>query len=559
MQVQEDKPMLAPLTQWLNFISDENSFNQHMGIFYGSDEGLLRERRRAFLRLLEAASNTLGLSKNVFLVRAPGRLNLMGRHIDHRGGIVNPIGLSVELIAAVAPRNDDIINAHNVEMQKYTPRQFRISESLPPRKLSSISEWDSWTMDQVEDRQRRGEPLHWTDYIKGAAVMLQEHFRANDGSLKPMLRGMDIVVYGDVPPSAGLASSSALFMLASEALVAINRLSLEHEEFIRLCGYGEWYVGTRGGAGDHAAIACAKAGYVSHITTNPFSISYSPFPKGHKIIVFHSFEVAHKAGNARDIFNQRVACYEFGFMLILEQHSELRSVLNKFSDINPQAIGSTSEVYRLILSLPVRASLKWILNRLSPSWQERAMKIASMHTFQKGGYPIRGVCLFGVSECERSRRAVKALREGHIEEFGLLVNISHDGDRVAKMDKSGRMRSYSSPCDDAYILRLIGACEGSRGEVSHGAELWRQPGSYRCSTVSIDFMVDVAKSVDGVLGAQLCGAGLGGCIMALARDDSVQNLIDVMSRRYYEPRGLEPCYVVATPTAGSCIVTMPPR
>jgi galactokinase/mevalonate kinase-like predicted kinase len=136
------------------------------------------------------------------------------------------------------------------------------------------------------------------------------------------------------------------------------------------------------------------------------------------------------------------------------------------------------------------------------------------------------------------------------------MNISHDGDRVAKMDKRGCMRKYESRCDDAHLKRLIKRCERLGGETAD-AELWRQPGSYRCSTVSVDFMVDVANSVDGVVGAQLSGAGLGGCMMALTREDAVERLIEEMSERYYKPRGREPCYVIATPTAGSCVISLP--
>ncbi len=549
---------LMTVEQWLNFVSDEHGFKSHMQMFYGNDDGILNERRCAFKLLLESAARLFGHGRRAILARAPGRLNLMGRHIDHRGGTVNPIALSAELIAVAAPRDDDAINAHNVEAHKYTARHFRIAELLPPRKLASISEWDSWTMAQVEERRKMGEPAHWSDYIKGAAVMLQERFRLSDGSLSPPLKGMDILVYGDVPPSGGLASSSALFMVACEALLSLNECRFkDNEEFVKLCGYGEWYVGTRGGAGDHAAIKCAKAGYVSHITTNPLSVTYSPFPGGYKVVVFHSHEFAHKAGNARDIFNQRVACYEFGFMLILDRHPEFQDALKQFSDINPQVVGSTADVYKLLLELPLKASLYDILSQLSPNWHERALRIASMHTPPKDGYPIRGVCLFGVSECERSRRTAKLFSEGRIDEFGLLINISHDGDRVARMDDEGRMRKYASKCSDAHLKRLIRACRTEpTGEVE-GAEIWRQPGSYRCSTPSIDFMVDVANSVEGVLGAQLCGAGLGGCIMALVREESLHKLLEAMIERYYEPRCLEPRYIVAMPVSGSCAIELP--
>ena len=48
-----------------------------------------------------------------------------------------------------------------------------------------------------------------------------------------------------------------------------------------------------------------------------------------------------------------------------------------------------------------------------------------------------------------------------------------------------------------------------------------QPGAYACSTPEIDEMIDIAAAVPGVAGAQLAGAGLGGCIMILAHEHSV--------------------------------------
>ena len=51
-----------------------------------------------------------------------------------------------------------------------------------------------------------------------------------------------------------------------------------------------------------------------------------------------------------------------------------------------------------------------------------------------------------------------------------------------------------------------------------------QPGGYACSTPEIDEMVDMALPVPGVAGTQIAGAGLGGCIMVLARHESVAPL-----------------------------------
>ena len=68
------------------------------------------------------------------------------------------------------------------------------------------------------------------------------------------MRGADIIVAGDIPIAAGLSSSSALVVAAAEAIVAVNQLNIFPSQLIDLCGEGEWFVGTRGGTADHAAI-----------------------------------------------------------------------------------------------------------------------------------------------------------------------------------------------------------------------------------------------------------------------------------------------------------------
>ena len=97
---------------------------------------------------------------------------------------------------------------------------------------------------------------------------------------------------------------------------------------------------------------------------------------------------------------------------------------------------------------------------------------------------------------------------------------------------------------------LIEKAESSPGSV----DLAEIPGGYGCSTPGIDRMVDIAISVDGVLGAQIAGAGLGGCMMALLRSDSLESLTSALTTQYYEPRNLDTAVFACNPSAGSGIL-----
>ena len=64
-------------------------------------------------------------------------------------------------------------------------------------------------------------------------------------------------------------------------------------------------------------------------------------------------------------------------------------------------------------------------------------------------------------------------------------------------------------------------------------------------------MVDVAISVPGVAGAQIAGAGLGGCIMILARHQSVAAVRKALAARYYRPHDLEPAAMPCVAVEGA--------
>jgi len=64
-------------------------------------------------------------------------------------------------------------------------------------------------------------------------------------------------------------------------------------------------------------------------------------------------------------------------------------------------------------------------------------------------------------------------------------------------------------------------------------------------------IVDLAGSIRVVKGAQISGAGLGGCAMVMVEDSSVEDLIRVLTDKYYATSDLEPAIAICTPVAGS--------
>ena len=114
------------------------------------------------------------------------------------------------------------------------------------------------------------------------------------------------------------------------------------------------------------------------------------------------------------------------------------------------------------------------------------------------------------------------LRSGDAAALGRLMDISHNGDRVACGNSDGKWVSsdQSLPAD---AVAGIGRQRGKKGEIG------LYPGSYACSLPELDRIADRLRSMQGVKGAQMAGAGLGGCVMALVQKDRSGSVIEKLT------------------------------
>jgi len=204
----------------------------------------------------------------------------------------------------------------------------------------------------------------------------------------------------------------------------------------------------------------------------------------------------------------------------------------------------------MVKSLPASACRTDIL-KLLPSDEQKINRVFRSHAEPEEGYPIRQVCLYGIAECIRAEMVPQCLRVGDMKTFGELINISHDGDRVTKL-VDGRRVPTDNSYPDERIDALIGDLEsGDVGRMSR-AKLWRQGGGYNVSLPEIDTLVDIALATEGVIGAGLVGAGMGGCIVAVVEDEHARRLVENMTEQYYHPRDLLVRAEIITPVGGLC-------
>jgi galactokinase len=123
-----------------------------------------------------------------FLIRAPGRANLIGEHTDYNDGFVLPLAIDRAVWLAIAPRADDVLRVHSIDFGGETA---------------------CFTLDRLLDE---GLP-HWSGHVRGGWWLM-----AQKGHAPP---GADIVVGGDIPIGAGMSSSAAIGVAVIEAVLAV--------------------------------------------------------------------------------------------------------------------------------------------------------------------------------------------------------------------------------------------------------------------------------------------------------------------------------------------------
>ena len=162
-----------------------------------------------------------------FIVRAPGRVNLIGEHTDYNEGFVLPCAIEHATYIAIAPRKDSIVNVLAVDCDNETD-SFLLTKPL------------EFNSDQS-----------WSNYVRGVVDELQKR--------NHQLTGCDICITGNVPQGAGLSSSAALEVGIAYAFNHLCELSIDRKEIAKIGQAAENnFVGCNCGIMDQLISACGQ-------------------------------------------------------------------------------------------------------------------------------------------------------------------------------------------------------------------------------------------------------------------------------------------------------------
>ncbi|MDD3864822.1 MAG: galactokinase [Candidatus Izemoplasmatales bacterium] len=224
-------------------------------------------------QMLAVYKKVFGEESNPRLFFSPGRVNLIGEHIDYNGGFVFPCALSIGTYGAISLRNDRLIRLY--------------SENFATSGVISIS------LDDLEYQKSHT----WANYLKGVIrELLLEH--------KPILSGFNIAIDGDLPCGAGLSSSASIELLVAVMMNDLFCLNIPRKDLALLCKKVEnEYIGVNCGIMDQFVIALGKA--KNALLLDCVSLDYTFVPLNHPKYAFVIVNSKVKRGLVDSKYNER--------------------------------------------------------------------------------------------------------------------------------------------------------------------------------------------------------------------------------------------------------------
>jgi galactokinase len=221
---------------------------------------------------------------------APGRVNLIGEHLDYNEGFVLPCAIEFSTRAAIAPRADQKLVLRSAEFSE--PFEFDLA-NLPQKPLG-----------------------RWSDYVLGVAIMLRQAGH--------LAQGANLLVHGEVPIGAGLSSSAAIEVATALALLSLTGTKLTSPEIAKLCQRAEnEFVGARVGIMDQFVSCLGKTGHALLLECRSLQFDLVPVPEQVKLVICNTM-VKHELSGGE--YNRRREECEEGVRILSKSFPGIRAL-----------------------------------------------------------------------------------------------------------------------------------------------------------------------------------------------------------------------------------------
>lgn len=310
----------------------------------------------------------------------PGRVNLIGEHIDYLGGSVMPTAISLGITAVCRLNDSNLVNIHSTDFDGTTRFDLR---SLPDSKKG-----------------------HWSDFVLGVILKLK--------SLHIDIKGCDILFDSDLPKASGLSSSAALEVLNYYLFHFLSTGSEpDRIEMALNCQQVEnRFIGVNCGIMDQFAVANGRAGQAIMLNCQTLEHSFIPLQLGENVLLIINSNKPRAL--AESAYNQRRAECDEALRIIQRSRAIGQLVDAKPADLD-------------LLDYPI------LKKRAAHAFTEQQRVLASAHALSEGRLIHFGKLM------NASHRSLRDDFEVSCPELDLIVNfLSENGSCLgARMTGAG--------------------------------------------------------------------------------------------------------------------------
>ncbi|XP_025408259.1 N-acetylgalactosamine kinase isoform X2 [Sipha flava] len=374
-----------------------------------------------------------------YYVKVPGRVNLIGEHVDYCGYSVFPMAIDQCIVVAAKRTNDrQTVRLTNLNSDRYE----NVSQNIADISADSL-----------------GKSPCWSNYFLCGVKGAREYI--NESQLKAVENiGFFFAVTGNIPESSGLSSSSALVTAAAMATLVGYGVQIDRLQLAEISAKCERYIGTAGGGMDQAIAVNAKQGYAARISFHPLAVKQYRLPSNTKFIVAQSLAVKNKA--ASNDFNTRVVECRLASQVIAKRLGFDWKQMTVLAALQKRSGSSHDQMIELVhRHLHVDGyTKKEVCEILSVSEDELNKLSLTPNTMNVTEFFLHQRALHVFEEAKRTERFCELCENsGTASELGRLMNDSHSSLRDLYQCSHPDLEQLIEICKrgGAYGCKLTGA------------------------------------------------------------------------------------------------------
>ncbi|KAL7080835.1 hypothetical protein ACP275_14G003000 [Erythranthe tilingii] len=450
---------------------------------YGSGSQL-EEAELRFSKLKSKFVEIFGHSPDIY-ARSPGRVNLIGEHIDYEGYSVLPMAIRQDTIVAIRKvEGEKVLKIANVNSDKYALCTYPAD---PDQEIDLKNHrWGHYFICGYKG---------YYEYAKSKGIDVGKAF------------GLEVVVDGVVPTGSGLSSSAAFVCSSTIAIMAVLGANFPKKELAQLTCECERHIGTQSGGMDQAISVMAQSGFAALIDFNPIRATELQLPAGGTFVIAHSLAESLKAVTSATNYNNRVVeCRLASIVLGIKLGMKAEEAITKVKTLSDVEGLCVSFAGTRSSSDPVLAIKEFLKEEPYSAEDIEAILNEKLETI--------------FINSPSSLDVLKAAR--HFKLHQRATHVYSEAKRVFAFKDT-----VSSKLSEEEMLKKLGDLMND----SH----YSCSVLYECSCPELEELVKICRD-NGALGARLTGAGWGGCAVALVKENIVPQFILNLKEQYFQSR-----------------------